>query len=105
MIPAYAFYKCTGLTSITIPDGVTSIGREAFTWCDKLTSVTIGNGVKSIGEYAFTGCSNLTSITFRGMVQEWQTIKKGTSWNSGTGDYTITCTDGTIKKDGTVTYF
>jgi hypothetical protein len=54
---------CTSLTSITIGNGVTSIGDEAFADCISLTSITIGNGVTSIGEGAFDRCSNLTSIT------------------------------------------
>jgi hypothetical protein len=58
-----AFYQCTSLTSITIPDGVTSIGSNAFFSCTSLTSITIGNGVTSIGERAFVGCNSLTSIT------------------------------------------
>ena len=62
-ISQYAFYNCSGLTSITIPDGVTSIGWGAFEDCKGLTSVTIGNGVTGIGAYAFSGCSGLTSIT------------------------------------------
>jgi hypothetical protein len=57
-----AFYKCRGLTSVTIPNSVTSIGNYAFAGCS-LTSVTIPNGVTSIGRCAFVGCSSLTSVT------------------------------------------
>ena len=56
------FYDCTGLTSITIPNSVTSIGYEAFRSCG-LTSVIIPNSVTSIGKYAFRNCTGLTSIT------------------------------------------
>ena len=58
-----AFYKCTSLTSITIPNSVTSIGSEAFYNCTSLTSVTIGNSVTSIGWGAFYRCTSLTSVT------------------------------------------
>ena len=58
-----AFAFCGGLTSITIPDSVTSIGEFAFAYCGGLTSITIPDSVTSIGNYAFTWCDKLTSIT------------------------------------------
>ena len=62
-IGSYAFERCSGLTSITIPNSVTSIGKGAFAYCSGLTSITIPNSVTSIGERAFYSCSRLTSIT------------------------------------------
>ena len=50
------------LTSITIPENITSIGRCAFSGCDSLTSITIPDSVTSIGSSAFENCSGLTSI-------------------------------------------
>ena len=58
-----SFESCTGLTEITIPNSVTSIGTAAFYGCSSLTSITIPNSVTSIGTSAFFGCSSLTSIT------------------------------------------
>ncbi len=58
-----AFYGCSGLTSLTIPEGVTSIGNSAFMGCRGLTSLTIPNSVTSIGNSAFAYCSGLTSVT------------------------------------------
>ena len=57
-----AFYGCTSLTSVTIPDSVTSIGSSAFHGCTSLTNVTMGNSVTSIGNDTFMKCTSLTSV-------------------------------------------
>jgi len=59
----YAFAHCIGLASITIPDSVTSIGKNGFSDCTGLSSITIPGSVTSIGEWAFAGCTGLASIT------------------------------------------
>ncbi len=125
-----AFEDCSGLKSVTIGEGVTSIVPLAFHGCNELTSVTIGSNVTSIGERAFDGCEGLTSIAipdnvtwigesafykcwwlmdiqFEGTVEAWQAVEKefDSSWDFYIGNYTVTCTDGTVARDGTVTYF
>ena len=62
-IHAWAFSDCSSLTSITIPNSVTSIGDHAFDGCSSLTYVTIPNSVTSIANRCFQDCSSLTSIT------------------------------------------
>ena len=58
-----AFSNCRGLTSVNIPNSVTTIGNSAFYECSGLASVTIPSNVTAIGESAFCGCSKLSSIT------------------------------------------
>ena len=63
-ISDYAFSYCTSLDNFTIPSMVTSIGKSAFSDCDSLSSINIPETVTSIGSYAFFACSNLSSFTF-----------------------------------------
>lgn len=101
-IEHHAFQYTSFLGEITIPDSVTSIGDSAFN-NSALSRVTIGAGVASIGIGAFSSCKRLTSITYKGTKAQWKAITGVDSWDSGTTDYTIYCTDGTIAKDGTET--
>ncbi len=66
----YAFYRCSGLTGIVIPDGVTNIGSSAFEKCENLTTVIIGNGVTGIGSSAFMYCGSLTDVTIGSSVTD-----------------------------------
>ena len=58
----YAFYGCTSLASISLPEGVTSIGSYAFSYCTSLTSISLPESITSIEQYAFQNCDNLTNI-------------------------------------------
>jgi len=69
------FYRCTVLTSVTIPNGVTSIGSDAF-----------------------YGCSCLTVIEYKGTRDQWNAMVRASDWDTGTGNYTIHCTNGDILK-------
>ena len=62
-IGSRAFYNCSGLISVTIPNSVTDIESSAFSHCSSLTSATIPNSVTNIGMAAFFSCSSLTSMT------------------------------------------
>ena len=61
-----AFYSCTNLTSVSIPTSVTSIGMGAFSNCTNMASISIPASVTGIGNYAFNECSKLTAVTFDG---------------------------------------
>ena len=63
-----------------------------------VTSLEIPDSVTSIGDYAFIGCGSLESITFQGSMKQWKAIDKESSWNYDTGSFTITCTDGVLDK-------
>ena len=65
-IGKYAFDGCIFLTKIIIPDSVTHIGAKAFRDCGSLTSITIPASVTHIDNYVFPGCKNLTTVTIPG---------------------------------------
>ncbi len=69
-IGAWAFAGCTGLTEIVIPNSVVSIGEGAFHGCDKLTQITLSQSLTKIGDFAFYNCNGLTSIAFPATLEE-----------------------------------
>ena len=86
-IGGFAFYNCSGLTSVTIPNSMSSIGNCTFSGCSGLTSVAIPNSVTTIGDYTFSGCSSLTSVAFPNSVSS---IGKGAFYGcSGLTSVTI----------------
>ena len=70
VIDSYAFKDCRGLTSLTLPAGITEIGYCAFSGCSGLTSLTLPAGITKIGTWAFRGCSGLTSLNLPAGITE-----------------------------------
>jgi hypothetical protein len=97
-IADYTFVGCRSLTSITIGNGVTSIGVSSFYGCRSLTSITIPDGVTSIGANAFHSCTSLTSITFGENSQ--LTSIRNYAFNSCTSLTSITIPDGVTSIGG-----
>ena len=64
VIGSHAFQDCSGLTSLTLPAGITEIGSSAFWGCSGLTSLTLSAGITEIGYSAFAGCSGLKEVRF-----------------------------------------
>ena len=66
----YAFYNCSRLTSLNLPDGITEIGYSTFRGCTGLTSLNLPASITTIGESAFYGCSGLTSLNLPAGITE-----------------------------------
>ena len=86
-IGRFAFYGCNNLVSVAIPDGVTSIGNQAFYSCG-LTRVFIPKTVAQIGSWVFDNCRELSDVYYFGSETDWAKIQI-TSDNSGLFNATI----------------
>lgn len=86
-IESRAFYGCSEITSITIPEGVATIGNQAFCG-DSLASITIPSSVDSIGENAFSGCT-ITAVNYTGSINQWCNIDFSNGYSNPVFDCTI----------------
>ena len=85
------------ITSVDINASTKVIYGSAFEYCTSLTSVIIPDSVTSIGDYAFSDCDFLASVTFEGKTEKWRAIEKGTEWNRGCPFTEVKCSDGTVS--------
>lgn len=92
-----AFYGCDGLTSIIIPESVEEIGFYAFAYCTGLTEFTIPSSVTNLGYRIFIGCTNLSVINYSGTRDAWAQINKDTDWYGGAIVTVVHCSDGDVS--------
>ena len=99
LIPEKTFFKCNNLTTISIPNGVTSIGSNAFYECNKLSSVSLPNTLVEIDYSGFIGCTSLLSVTIPESVTTMPS-----SFQGCTGLTSITCLPITPPTIDTLTF-
>ena len=77
----WAFQSCSSLTTITLPNGVSEIFREAFGNCSNLESIYLPRSLKTIGRNVFPYCLKLKDIYYEGSSTEWGQINKDEEWD------------------------
>ena len=106
-----AFYDC-GMTSLTLPEGITHIGKNAFYSCGELESIELSKSLAYVGDEAFGNCSSLekihlpksvshigasafmycaklAEISFGGTEAEWNALEKSPDWDRDMKEYTL----------------
>ena len=102
-----AFNFCKGLTQITIPNDIQTIGYFCFSGSDDLSEISLPNTIQKIWHGSFYLCDKLTTINFAGTKKQWSEIEKDDDWDLLRSDFetgtrtkckfVIHCTDGTIS--------
>lgn len=101
-IPDAAFVNCSKLTNISIPNSVTYIGFSAFSSCTSLKSITLPSSLSTIGNSAFAGCPSSMTVTYPGSKTQWDdNITKGS--NNDVLENHLICAklEATFTADGT----
>ena len=99
MSPNIALYKQnmfeqSGLTTFTVPEGVTNLDAYVFEQCESLTTVNLPVSLKKIGGSCFNGCTALATINYAGTTAQWASVTKNTSWAKNVIATFVTCSDG-----------
>ena len=97
--------RCNEITAVTIPESVTSIGREAFAFCGGITSLTILSREVNIGEFAFLDCSGIKSVTISTGVTKLSMIFKSYYYNTDSLEKVIIVDGVTHIGDGMFQHF
>ena len=96
-----AVFPNSAVTSVTIPDSVTSIPDAAFCNCGNLETIHIPVSVTFIGSYAFDDCPNLMTVTYPGSKKQWDAITKGSSNDVLENNLICAKLEATFTADGT----
>lgn len=129
IIESNAFHGCRTLKNVVVPDSVIKLGAAVFSNCNSLEEVVLGEGITKIDSLVFSDCTSLKKLTingkiteihwgaiencaqleqiiFNGTIDEWINIKKnwgnGNIWDSGTRNYKVICTDGSLDESNNV---
>lgn len=101
-IPDAAFVNCSQLTNISIPNSVTYIGFSAFDGCASLKSITLPSSLRTIGNSAFAGCPSLMTVTYPGSKTQWDdNITKGSNNDVLENHLVCNTLEATFTADGT----
>ena len=96
-VPATACATCSALTKLTIPKGVTSIGKWAFLRCKSLTKLELPSTITKIEAGAFQECDGIAAVHFAGTMAEWQAMDRASDWISSAQAEEVYCSDGTLS--------
>ena len=87
-------FEQSGLTTFTVPEGVTNLDGYVFEQCESLTTVNLPVSLKKIGGSCFNGCTALATINYAGTTAQWASVTKNTSWAKNVIVTFVTCSDG-----------